>query len=131
MIRNTGEPGGGPFWVRAADGTKSLQIVEPGQIAPENINILKHGEFFSPTDLACGVRDWRGNKFNLTEFVDKNTGFISDKSKNGRPLRAMERPGLWNGAMAKWNTVFIETPSSTFTSVKVISDLIKPTHKSN
>lgn len=131
MIRNTGEPGGGPFWVRATDGTKSLQIVEPGQIAPENINILKHGEFFSPTDLACGVRDWRGNKFNLTEFVDKNTGFISEKSKNGRPLRAMERPGLWNGAMAKWNTVFIETPGTTFTPVKVISDLIKPTHKSN
>lgn len=128
IIKNTGEPGGGPFWVRDENGTQSLQIVEPGQIAPENINILKHGEFFSPTDLVCAVRDYRGNKFNLIDFVDPNAGFISNKSKNGRPLRAMERPGLWNGAMAKWNTVFVEMPLETFTPVKTICDLLNETH---
>ncbi len=131
IIKNTGEPGGGPFWVRDTHGTHSLQIVEPGQIAPENIHILKNGEFFSPTDLVCMTRDYNGNKFNLSDFIDPTAGFISEKSKNGRPLRAMERPGLWNGAMAKWNTVFVETPLTTFTPVKVISDLINTSHKTN
>ena len=128
IIKNTGEPGGGPFWVRASNGT-SLQIVEPGQIAPENINILKDGEFFSPTDLVCLPRDAYGNKYNLTEFIDTRAGFISEKSKNGRALRAMERPGLWNGAMAHWNTVFVETPLSTFTPVKTIIDLLNSGHR--
>ncbi len=129
IIKNTGEPGGGPFWITEPDGTKSLQIIEPGQISPKNINILKDGEYFSPTDLVCMPYDYRGQKFNLLDYVDPTTGFISEKSKNGRPLRAMERPGLWNGAMAKWNTIFIETPLSTFTPVKTICDLIKPQHK--
>lgn len=129
IIKNTGEPGGGPFWVRDAHDIHSLQIVEPGQIAPENMHILKNGEFFSPTDLVCMTRDYMGNKFNLTEFIDPTAGFISEKSKGGRPLRAMERPGLWNGAMAKWNTIFVETPLTTFTPTKVISDLIKPEHQ--
>lgn len=131
IIKNTGEPGGGPFWVRGADGTQSLQIVEPGQIAPENISILKNGEFFSPTDLVCMPRDYMGNKFDLIEYIDPAAGFISEKSSNGRALRAMERPGLWNGAMAKWNTVFVETPLDTFTPVKVISDLLGAGHRSN
>ena len=129
IIKNTGEPGGGPFWVRNNDGTTSLQIVEPAQIAPDKISILHDGEFFSPTDLVCMPYDYNGNKFNLLNYIDKTTGFISNKSSNGRPLRAMERPGLWNGAMAHWNTLFIETPLSTFTPAKVVTDLIKPSHK--
>ncbi len=129
IIKNTGEPGGGPFWTRDTDGRISLQIVEPGQIADDKKHILHDGEFFSPTDIVCMPRDINGKKFNLNAFVDMTTGFIADKSKNGRALRAMERPGLWNGAMAKWNTIFVETPLSTFTPVKVITDLIKPTHK--
>ncbi len=129
IIKNTGEPGGGPFWVRDKNGLLGLQIVEPAQIAPDNIDILKRGEFFSPTDIVCMPRDYMGNRFNLLNFIDERAGFISKKSSGGRPLRAMERPGLWNGAMANWNTVFVETPLTTFTPVKVISDLIKPSHK--
>lgn len=129
IIKNTGEPGGGPFWTRDTDGRISLQIVEPGQISPTQKHILHNGEFFSPTDIVCMPYDKDGNKFDLRKFIDETTGFISEKSKNGRPLRAMERPGLWNGAMAKWNTIFVETPLSTFTPVKVITDLIKPSHK--
>lgn len=129
IIKNTGAPGGGPFWVVDTDCTESLQIVEPGQIAPENINILTQGKFFSPTDLVCATRDINGQKFNLTEYIDASAGFISEKSKNGRPLRAMERPGLWNGAMAHWNTIFVETPIETFTPVKTICDLLDTTHQ--
>ena len=131
IIKNTGEPGGGPFWVRGRDGGLGLQIVEPGQIAPENISILKNGEFFSPTDLVCMPRDYVGNKFDLIKYIDPMAGFISEKSSNGRPLRAMERPGLWNGAMVNWNTVFVETPLNTFTPVKVISDLMGVGHRVN
>lgn len=131
MIKNTGEPGGGPFWVRSSDGAHTLQIIEPGQVAPENVHILKNGGYFNPVDLICFVRDYKGNKFNLTKYIDSKTGFISEKSKNGRPLRAMERPGLWNGAMAKWNTVFVAVPLSTFTPAKVVTDLINGGHKTN
>ncbi len=129
MVVNTGAPGGGPFWVRRADGVESLQIVEASQIAPEKKDVLAQGQFFNPVDLVCLVRDVVGNKFNLTEFVDATTGFISEKSYNGRPLRAMERPGLWNGAMANWNTVFVVVPATTFTPAKVVTDLIKPEHQ--
>ena len=128
IIKNAGAPGGGPFLVRSTDGLISPQIAEPGQIAPDQISVLHDGEFFSPTDIACGVRDYMGNKFNLLDFVDPTTGFISTKSKNGRELRAMERPGLWNGAMAKWNTIFVVTPATTFTPAKTIIDLITPDH---
>lgn len=128
IIKNAGAPGGGPFLVRGQDGLISPQIAEPGQIAPENISVLHDGEFFSPTDIICGVRDYKGNKFNLLEYIDETAGFISTKSKNGRNLRAMERPGLWNGAMAKWNTIFVITPSGTFTPAKTIIDLITPDH---
>lgn len=129
IIKNTGEPGGGPFWVQNEDNISSLQIVEPGQISPEQKHILHNGEFFSPTDIVCMPYDVNGEKFDLTKYTDPRTGFISEKSKNGRPLRAMERPGLWNGAMAKWNTIFVETPLTTFTPVKVITDLLNPSHK--
>lgn len=130
IIKNTGEPGGGPFWVSGENGD-GLQIVEPGQIAPENINILKNGQFFSPADIICMPYDYQGNKFDLLKYVDTRAGFISEKSKNGKPLRAMERPGLWNGAMAHWNTVFVEIPLSTFTPVKVITDLLNTGHTTN
>ena len=128
IIRNTGAPGGGPFWVRTPTGDTSLQIVEPGQISPDNISILHNGKYFSPTDIACGIFDYRGKKFNLLHHIDETAGFISTKSKNGVPLRAMERPGLWNGAMSDWNTIFVETPNTTFTPVKTIIDLITPDH---
>lgn len=131
IIKNTGAPGGGPFLVRDTDGIISPQIVEPGQIAPEKISILHNGEFFSPTDIACTVRDYQGNKFNLLNYIDETAGFISNKSKNGRELRAMERPGLWNGAMSKWNTIFVVTPATTFTPAKTIIDLITPDHLTN
>lgn len=128
MVLNTGSPGGGPFWTRDSNGNQSLQIVEPGQISPTQSDILTTGQYFNPVDLVCFVRDYQGNKFDLRKFVDPETGFISEKSHNGRPLRAMERPGLWNGAMAHWNTVFIAVPGTTFTPAKVITDLIKPEH---
>ena len=112
---------------RDANGLTSPQIAEPGQIAPEKISILHDGEFFSPTDIVCMPYDYNGNKFNLTEYIDPQAGFISEKSKNGKALRAMERPGLWNGAMAH----FVETPLSTFTPVKVICDLLGNGHQTN
>ncbi len=129
MVANTGAPGGGPFWTLDSNGNESLQIVESSQISPSQQDILTQGQYFNPVDLVCFVRDFKGDKFDLRKFIDPNTGFISEKSYQGRPIRAMERPGLWNGAMAHWNTVFIETPQSTFTPAKTISDLIKPQHQ--
>lgn len=129
MVLNTGAPGGGPFWVRDNAGNESLQIVESAQISPEQKHILHQGQYFNPVDLVCFVRDYHGKKFDLRNHIDPRTGFISEKSYNGRPLRAMERPGLWNGAMADWNTVFIAVPGTTFTPAKVVSDLIKPEHQ--
>jgi hypothetical protein len=128
MVRNTGAPGGGPFWTQNADGTIGLQIVEPGQISDDNRHILHQGQYFNPVDIVCMPYKHNGTKFNLTEFIDHTTGFISEKSKNGQPLRAMERPGLWNGAMSNWNTIFIDVPSTTFTPAKVITDLLSPDH---
>ena len=128
VVRNTGAPGGGLFWVRAADGTVSLQIVESAQIAPDARDIMNTSQYFNPVDLVCATRDASGRHIDLIQFVDENTGFISEKSAGGRPLRAMERPGLWNGAMAGWNTVFIEVPPTTFTPVKVVADLLSAPH---
>lgn len=128
VVCNTGAPGGGPFWVRAADGTVSLQIVESAQIAPDARDIMNTSQYFNPVDLVCATRDASGRHIDLIQFVDENTGFISEKSAGGRPLRAMERPGLWNGAMAGWNTVFIEVPPTTFTPVKVVADLLSAPH---
>jgi len=129
MVRNTGAPGGGPFWVQNDTGVISLQIVESSQIAPESKNIMNEATYFNPVDLVCSVKDFQNNKFNLNEYIDENTGFISEKSKNGVALRAMERPGLWNGAMAKWNTIFVAVPGTTFNPVKMVSDLLNPAHQ--
>lgn len=134
MVKNEGEPGGGPFWVLSPEGVKSLQIVESSQIDlndPEQMSIVKAATHFNPVDLVCGVYDFRGEKFDLTEFVDHNTGFISTKYKDGRPLKALELPGLWNGAMADWITIFVETPLITFNPVKTVNDLLRPQHQPN
>lgn len=128
VVKNIGAPGGGPFWVRDESGTESLQIVESSQIAPDARDIMNASSHFNPVDLVCGVRNAHGDKFNLMQFIDPKTGFISEKSSGGRALRAMERPGLWNGAMAHWNTVFVAVPITTFTPVKVVADLLAPAH---
>ena len=129
MVRNEGEPGGGPFWVANPDGTESLQIAESSQIAPEDMPLMQSATHFNPVDLVCGVRDSAGGKFDLRQYTDPSTGFISSKSAGGRPLRAQELPGLWNGAMARWNTVFVDVPVSTFSPVKVVQDLLRPQHR--
>lgn len=128
VVKNIGAPGGGPFWVRDEHGTESLQIVESSQIAPDARDIMNASSHFNPVDLVCGVRDAHGKPFDLTAFVDHKAGFISEKSSGGHALRAMERPGLWNGAMAHWNTVFVAVPASTFTPVKVVTDLLSSSH---
>lgn len=132
MVRNVGEPGGGPFLAYNADGTISLQILESSQIDssnPESVEMFKKGTHFNPVDLVCAVKDYKGNKFDLTKFVDHNAGFISNKSKNGRELKALELPGLWNGAMSDWNTIFVEVPLSTFNPVKTVNDLLREQHQ--
>lgn len=132
MVRNEGEPGGGPFWARNADGTVSLQIVESSQIDfgnPEQREKFEQATHFNPVDLVCGIKDYRGEKFNLLHFRDPKTGFISKKSKDGRDLKALELPGLWNGAMSDWNTLFVEVPIETFNPVKTINDLLRPQHQ--
>lgn len=129
MVRNEGEPGGGPFWVANPDGTESLQIAESSQIAPADMPLMKAATHFNPVDLVCGVRRWDGTKFDLRRFTDPATGFISSKSSGGRELRAQELPGLWNGAMARWNTVFVDVPVSTFSPVKVVQDLLRSQHQ--
>ncbi|MBP3317986.1 MAG: DUF4301 family protein [Alistipes sp.] len=130
VVRNQGEPGGGPFWVAAEDGTESLQIAESSQIAPEDMHLMKSATHFNPVDLVCGVKSADGGKYDLTKYTDPETGFISQKSSGGRDLRAQELPGLWNGAMAKWNTVLVEVPITTFSPVKVVQDLLRPEHQS-
>lgn len=131
MVVNTGEPGGGPFWVKGEDGT-SLQIAETAQIDLDNAQqeaILKKSSHFNPVDLVCGVKDYKGQKFDLLEYRNNKTGFITQKSKGGKDLKAMELPGLWNGAMADWVTLFVEVPIATFNPVKTVNDLLKPTHQ--
>ncbi len=132
MVKNEGEPGGGPFWATNQDGTVSLQIVESSQIDskdPDKTKIVKDATHFNPVDLVCGVKDYKGNKFNLLQFVDPQTGFISIKSKDGKDLKAQELPGLWNGAMSDWNTIFVEVPIITFNPVKTVNDLLRPEHQ--
>lgn len=131
MVRNEGEPGGGPFWVAGEDGAVSLQIVESSQIDlknPAQAAIMRASTHFNPVDLVCNTRDYKGNLFNLKDFVDDETGFISIKSSGGKSLKAQELPGLWNGAMAKWITVFVEVPIITFNPVKTVNDLLRPEH---
>lgn len=132
MVKNQGEPGGGPFIVVNPDGTASLQILESSQINrndPHAMEAFRNGSHFNPVDLVCGVKCYQGDKFDLTKFVDPNTGFISHKSKNGKELKALELPGLWNGAMSDWNTLFVEVPISTFNPVKTVNDLLRPEHQ--
>ncbi|MBQ1938808.1 MAG: DUF4301 family protein [Alistipes sp.] len=129
MVRNEGEPGGGPFWVGNADGTESLQIAESSQIAPEDMPLMQGATHFNPVDLVCGVKTSKGDKFDLRQYTDPETGFISSKSAGGRELRAQELPGLWNGAMAKWNTIFVDVPITTFSPVKVVQDLLREQHQ--
>ena len=129
MVRNEGEPGGGPFWVAGADGLETLQIAESNQIAPEKRELMRSATHFNPVDLVCSFRTSKGGRFDLREFVDPATGFISRKSDGGRELLAQELPGLWNGAMARWNTVFVGVPITTFSPVKVVTDLLRPEHQ--
>jgi hypothetical protein len=131
VVRNEGEPGGGPFWVDENDGMRSLQIVESAQVDLESKTqraMWKSATHFNPVDLVCGVRDFRGELFDLEQFVDRNTYLIVEKSMEGRTLKALEHPGLWNGSMAGWNTVFVEVPIATFNPVKTISDLLRKEH---
>ena len=132
MVKNVGEPGGGPFLAYNSDGTVSLQILESSQIDmddPAKKEMFEKGTHFNPVDLVCAVRDYKGHKFDLVKYVDKATGFISYKSKNGKDLKALELPGLWNGAMSDWNTIFVEVPLSTFNPVKTVNDLLREQHQ--
>ena len=128
MVKNVGEPGGGPFLAYNPDGTISLQILESSQIDmndPVKKAMFEGGTHFNPVDLVCAVRNYKGEKFDLNQYVDPATGFISYKSKSGKELKALELPGLWNGAMSDWNTVFVEVPLTTFNPVKTVNDLLR------
>ena len=132
MVRNEGEPGGGPFIIREKDGSTSLQILEGAQIDKsdsKSVCALNSATHFNPVDLVCCLKNSRGEKFNLLDFVDEETGFISSKSSQGKELKALELPGLWNGAMSKWNTLFVEVPLDTFNPVKTVLDLLRPAHQ--
>ena len=132
VVKNVGEPGGGPFLTYNQDGTVSLQILESSQIDKNNAEYMEmftKGTHFNPVDLVCAVKDDKGQPFNLPDFVDRTTGFISSKSKNGKELKALELPGLWNGAMSNWNTVFVEVPLGTFNPVKTVNDLLREQHQ--
>lgn len=132
MVKNEGEPGGGPFVILEKDGSTSLQILESTQIDMKDgkaVKMLKESSHFNPVDLVCAVNDYDGKPFNLPDFVDAETGFISSKSRKGVEFRALELPGLWNGAMSRWNTVFVEVPAETFNPVKTVNDLLRPAHR--
>ncbi len=132
VVKNVGEPGGGPFLTYNSDGTVSLQILESSQIDKDNkeyMEMFTKGTHFNPVDLVCATKDYQGNDFDLPKYVDPSTGFISSKSKNGKELKALELPGLWNGAMSDWNTVFVEVPLSTFNPVKTVNDLLRDQHQ--
>lgn len=132
VVKNLGEPGGGPFWTESAEGYLSLQIVEKSQVdtsAAAQRAILNASTHFNPVDIVCGMRDYQGRPFSLAAFRDPDACFISNKTHEGRPLKALELPGLWNGAMARWNTVFVEVPLSTFNPVKTVFDLLRPEHQ--
>lgn len=132
VVKNVGEPGGGPFLAYNQDGTYSLQILESSQIDKRNETYMKYfteGTHFNPVDLVCATKDYKGNAFNLPDYVDRTTGFISQKSKNGKELQALELPGLWNGAMSDWNTIFVEVPLGTFNPVKTVNDLLREQHQ--
>jgi hypothetical protein len=132
VVKNMGEPGGGPFWCSDGHGNFALQLVESAQVDMENETqkeIFSNSTHFNPVDLVCSTRDYEGNYFNLLGFRDMSTGFITEKTKDGRKLKAQELPGLWNGAMAHWNTIFVEVPLDTFNPVKTVTDLLRPAHQ--
>ncbi len=132
MVKNEGEPGGGPFLVKDKNGEISLQIIEGAQIDndnPEQAKTAREATHFNPVDIVCSLRDHKGGGYDLHKFVDEEMSFIADKTKDGKPLKALERPGLWNGGMAKWNTIFVEVPVETFNPVKTVSDLLKDSHQ--
>lgn len=132
MVRNVGEPGGGPFLAYNADGTYSLQILESSQIDmndPVKKAMFEKGTHFNPVDLVCAIKDYKGQPFHLPDYVDPQTGFISHKSKDGKELKALELPGLWNGAMSDWSTVFVQVPLETFNPVKTVNDLYRDQHQ--
>lgn len=133
MVLNEGEPGGGPYWVENPDGTISLHILESSQIDtsyPQSKVLMEQSSYFNPVDLVCSLTDYKGDRFNLLDFVDKQAGFISTKSTGGKILKALELPGLWNGAMSDWNTIFVEVPIETFNPVKTVNDLLREQHQS-
>lgn len=132
MVKNEGEPGGGPFWIKDKKDNISLQIIESAQVETSNgqqKEIFSNSTHFNPVDLICGVKNHKGEKYNLLNFVDEKQGFITEKTKDGKELKALELPGLWNGAMAFWNTIFVEVPLVTFNPVKTVNDLLKPAHQ--
>ena len=132
MVKNEGQPGGGPFWIKEENGQISLEIIEFAQIDADNddqMRIVNKATHFNPTDLVCGVRDYKGNKFNLTDYVDPKAAFVTMKSQNGVEIKAYELPGLWNGSMAHWNSIFVEIPLETFNPVKTVNDLLNPAHQ--
>lgn len=134
VVKNVGEPGGGPFLTYNQDGTVSLQILESSQIDKNNeayMEMFTKGTHFNPVDLVCAIRNYKGEAFHLPDFVDRTTGFISSKSKGGKELKALELPGLWNGAMSNWNTLFVEVPLGTFNPVKTVNDLLREQHQEN
>ena len=132
MVKSDGDPGGGPFWIDGDDGTASLQVVETAQVdlsgegQKEAFNAATH---FNPVDVVCGLKNHKGEKFDLMNYRDPETGFSTEKSKDGKALKAQELPGLWNGSMAFWNTLFVEVPLITFNPVKAVNDLLKPEHQ--
>jgi hypothetical protein len=131
MVKNEGEPGGGPFFVRNSKGEVSPQIVESSQVDftdTQQSEMFKQSTHFNPVDVVCSLKNHAGESFDLTQFVDSNTGFISEKSVKGKELKALELPGLWNGSMAGWITVFVEVPGETFTPVKTVFDLVRQAH---
>jgi hypothetical protein len=133
MVKNEGEPGGGPFWVRNENDRISLQIVESSQVdleSEDQAKILASSTHFNPVDLVCGINNYKNEKFDLKEFVNYNSGFIVEKNIAGKSIKAYELPGLWNGAMANWLTVFVEVPLITFNPVKMVNDLLKQAHQS-
>ena len=132
MVKNQGEPGGGPFIIAEKDGSTSLQVLESVQINTADAQAceaLANATHFNPVDIVCCLHDYKGQSFDLLQYVDEDAGFISSKSYQGRELKALELPGLWNGAMSKWNTLFVEVPLETFNPVKVVLDLLRPAHQ--
>ena len=134
VVKNKGASGGGPFWVKDEAGVSSLQIVEKSQIDlkdKHHIAVINEATHFNPVDLVCGLRDYKGNKFDLKQYANLDAGFISMKYENGKPIKALELPGLWNGSMDNWNTIFVEVPIITFNPVKSVNDLLKKEHRPN